>query len=229
VKTNDLGWRGWLFGQFVLLIWTLDIYEYYPSPPGYLGFIRFSLNAKNAIINRSLMVLLLIGFLTSVTDITLLRFWNLFVDEGIAGFPNGLSPDMQLGQRNFSARLAYEFINEELSPNAIIQYNPMIGIDRAGGLYGYMQNAISANTAYNVPRATLNENIRKISKIFILDQVSTWDEIDLLCRENYINVLVVNDLDPLWKSLPLLYYQREPLYNNQYYAVLACGDFASLR
>jgi hypothetical protein len=64
----------------------------------------------------------------------------------------------------------------------------------------------------------------QISKIFELEDVNNWDKIDALCQDFFIDVLVVNDLDLLWNSLPTLYQQRPALYKNQYYSVLACGN-----
>jgi hypothetical protein len=82
LSTNDLGWRGWLFGQFILLIWAIDIHELHPLVAGYLGFIKNYLNQK-IIINtkRYLVFLLFIGVLTSIVDVALLRFYPILVDK----------------------------------------------------------------------------------------------------------------------------------------------------
>jgi len=226
IAANDLGWRGWLFGQFILLMWAVDIHGLNPFLPGYQGFINANLNPQKTKIKRFLTILMLIGFSTSVVDVALLRFWPILVDMEIAGFPNGLSPDTQLGQRTFAARLAHEFIRDELPFLVVVQQNPLTGIDRPSGLYGTRQIAISANAPYNVPLSLLDRNMDQISRIFILENAETWDKIDALCREYFIDVLVVNDLDPLWNSLLFLYQQRTALYENRYYAVLACGNFA---
>jgi hypothetical protein len=225
VSTNDLGWRGWLFGQFILLIWVIDIQVVYPFLTGYhLNNINF--DSQKARIKKIVVMLMLIGLSTSIIDVALLRFWPILVDLGISGFPNGLSPDTQLGQRNYSARLAHEFIRDNLPDDIVIQQNPLTGIDRASGLYGTRQIAVSANAPYNVPLPLLEEKIDQISNIFIFQKVKTWESIDLLCQEYYIDVLVVNDLDPLWNS-PLLQNdnQRVALYGNHYYAVFSCGSF----
>lgn len=229
LTSNELGWRGWLFGQFILLVWAVDIHSSYPFLRWYQQFKSPHFRLPDIGTKRLMLFLLVIGFSTTVIDVALLRFWPLLVDKGIAGFPNGLSPDMKLGQRTLGARLAYDFIRDELPLTVVVQYNPLNGIDRPSGLYGTRQIAISANARYNVPSSVLTANIERISKIFILEQADSWEEIDLLCRENYIDVLVVNDLDPLWRSLRSLRSERPTLYENGYYAVFACGNFAETR
>lgn len=225
IAANDLGWRGWLFGQLIFLVWAVDI----------LDMPTFSLNSKRAInighhpknikVRNALALLLLIGFSTSAIDVALLRFWPFLIDMGVTGFPNGLSPDTQLGQRTFAARLTHEFIDQKLPANIVIQQNPLTGIDRPSGLYGNRQLAISANAPYNVPIDLLQANMNQISNIFTSEYISSWDRIDALCREYFIDVLIVNDLDPLWNSLSLLHQQRTVFYQNGYYAVFACGNF----
>ncbi len=226
VSTNDLGWRGWLFGQFILLIWTIDIQDSYPFLAKNQNLININLDSQKVRIKKIITMFMLIGFSTSIIDVALLRVWPILVDLGVSGFPNGLSPDTQLGQRNYSARLAHEFIRDNLPDSVVIQQNPLVGIDRASGLYGTRQIAVSANAPYNVPLPILEKKMDQISNIFIFEKAKTWEDIDLLCQEHYIDVLVVNDLDPLWNSSLLQYEnQRVALYENHYYAIFSCGSF----
>jgi hypothetical protein len=230
IMANDLGWRGWLPGQFILLIWAVDLYHEFGlfHPKGLKELDLDSLKAKTA---KLLTFLWLIGLLTSVVDATLLRFFPLLVDANVTGFPNRLSPDTRLGERTRDGRLAYEFINDELPADIVIQQNPLSKIDRIdrpSGLYGNRQFAISFNAAYNVPLSVLDMRSTAISKIFALAHENSWDKIDQLCRDYFIDVLVVNDQDPLWKGLSFLYQQRAALYENRYYAVISCGKFVLL-
>jgi hypothetical protein len=228
---NDFGWRAWLFGQFVLLVWAIDLNGSISFLPNIYRFIATNLIPKKTDIRKLMAFMLLIGFSTTFMDMTLLRFWPVLVDMNIAGFPNNLSPDTRLGERTFDARLAYEFINDELPVDIVIQQNPLSKIDqidqidRPSGLYGNRQFAISFSAPYNVPFPVLKMRANQISKIFILDHQNSWDTIDLLCQQYFIDVLVVGDQDPLWKNLPRLYQQRTALYKNRYAAILPCGKF----
>jgi hypothetical protein len=226
IADNDLGWRGWLFGQFILLAWAVDLSSLFPLPLKYRDVNNVRSTPQNFKIKNFLAFFLIVGFLTTFEDVALLRVWSPFIDLGIAGFPNDLSPDMQLGQRTYASRLAYEFIDRELPADAIIQPNPfpIVGrrIDRPSGLYGSRQIAVSGNAPYNVPLPLLDMTKQQVSQIFV-EHPGGWDQIDSLCREHFIDVLVVSDLDPLWNDLASLVPQREALYKNGYYAVFTCG------
>ena len=224
IYTNDLGWRSWLLGQFVLLIWAVDVVD-----------IKNLLSKNNKFLPSSysmftrkiLRVVLILGFSTSILNIILLRIWTPLIDAGIVGFPNGISDDRKLGERTYAARLTYEFIGSELPLEVVIQQRPSLSIDRPSGLYGLRQFAISSNTAYNVSMFTLSSSVEKITKIFDLANDVDWGTIDLFCKKNFIDILIVNKQDRLWNSLPLLYEHRRPLYKNQYYSVILCGDFVN--
>ena len=114
ISSNDLGWRAWLPGQFILLIWSVDVINKL-FPKGWRTEERNSETAHQ--ISRPLKIFVIIGLLTTLTDVVLLRTWPMLVDAGIAGFPSSLSPDTQLGKRTFSARLAYDYINQHTPEN----------------------------------------------------------------------------------------------------------------
>jgi hypothetical protein len=227
VGTNDLGWRGWLLGQFILLVWATDLNRWMLFLPDVRGFIRQNLAPKQTGIKKWIALTLVIGVATTVLDVALLRFWPALVDFNVAGFPNTLSPDPRLGARTFDSRLAYEFINNELPKDVVIQQNPISDvdrIDRPSGLYANRQFAISYNAPFNIPLPLLKERSKQISEIFLLDHQNSWDAIDMLCKQYFIDILIVSEQDPLWKGIPLLEQQRTVLYQNRYYAVLPCGE-----
>jgi hypothetical protein len=222
---NDLGWRSWLFGQFVLLVWAVDLINSF-FPVGKLRlFSRAILHTEAAPVIRLLIVLALIGILTTVLDVLDLRTEPMLVDRGISGFPNDIGPDTQAGKRNFAARQAYDFVRARIPAGVIIESNPSVRIDRAGGLYGDHQMAIAGRAAYGVSRHDFWVLAERIKPIFIYRRLA-WGGIDRICSQTHIGALVINDEDPIWKNLPNLLQVRTPLYINQYYAVFACGDYA---
>jgi hypothetical protein len=217
IGNNDLGWRAWLPGQFILLIWGVDV----------INKLIPNSNQKNEEIIKStgrivqhLRLFLIIGLLTTITDIILLRTWPLLVDAGVTGFPSKLSPDTQLGKRTFAGRLAYGYINLHTPENIIIQDNPADLLNPPIGLYANRAIAVSGHTAFGVPVQDFKNRANSISKIFTDEN---WSEIDETCASNNIDVIVATDLDLLWKSLPTLEQQRNPLYQNKYYAIFTCG------
>jgi len=219
---NDLGIRGWLLGQFVLLVWATDVIQKWLENKSPTPRNIFRVIGKQPQIGKAVLALLVIGLLTTFLEAFLTRTWPMLVDWNVAGFPNTLSPDTNFGIRNYDAKLAYEYINTHLPVAATIQYNPDISLDRPSGLYGERQVVISDRTAYGVSATTFQTMQNGVATIFELD--TTWEEIDKTCKQYSVDALVINDLDPLWKRLPELEIQRTPLYQNQYYSVVACGN-----
>lgn len=220
IQNNDLGWRAWLLGQFVLLIWGVEILskfffdDWQSSNP----------SAEIKKTRRQLTIFLALGLMTAIVDIALLRTWPILVDANITGFPNSLSADTKLGERTFAARQAYDYINSYLPKQIRVQHNPSDLLNRPVGLYLNRPMTIAGQTAYGVPPKELEKQVEITAKIF--ESESGWNEADRTCNEFFIDVLVVNDLDPLWKQLPQLEQQRSSLYQNQFYAVFACGNFS---
>ncbi len=219
IGSNDLGWRVWLFGQFILLIWSVDvILRIFPDLKVQKAAISFT-NRKNW---RALRILLILGLITSIVDVLLLRIWPMFVDTGLAGFPNGFSTDTQLGKRTFAAREAYEFINRSTSEDVHIQQNPNDLLNRPIGLYADRPIATSGHTAFGISQPEFLSRSALVAKIFVAE--TNWDEIDHSCQANFIDIIAVSDEDPLWRYLPALKEERNPLYENPFYAVYSCGN-----
>jgi hypothetical protein len=219
IGSNDLGWRVWLFGQFILLIWSVDvILRIFPDLKVQKATISFT-NRKNW---RALRILLILGLITSIVDVLLLRIWPMFVDTGLAGFPNGFSTDTQLGKRTFGAREAYEFINRSTSEDVHIQQNPNDLLNRPIGLYADRPIATSGHTAFGISQPEFLSRSALVAKIFVAE--TNWDEIDHSCQANFIDIIAVSDEDPLWRYLPALKEERNPLYENPFYAVYSCGN-----
>ncbi len=228
IQANDLGWRCWLFGQFILLIWTIDLIQAL-SKENLGDILPGKIRPMLQRLRKPLVILAAIGLLTTALDLSLLRTFPQLVDLNIAGFPNnGLSPDTKLGQRTLAAREAYNYIRDNLPENAIVQSNPTRKIDRPGGLYGSRQMAISDLSAYGIPEAEFNWRAREIGTIFNTSQ-TTWELIDSLCLRYSINVLILNDIDPAWNSLVPLEQSRSPLYENSFYTLFSCGNLGSSR
>jgi len=218
ISSNDIGWRAWLPGQFVLLIWGTDIIA------KFLGGKSSVDNKASPLLQRTssqLRIFLIIGILTTLTDVTLLRVWPMVVDSGFARTPNSLSTDHQLGKRTFAARQMYEYINRNLPQDVIIQTYPSLQVDRTLGLYSNRQLVVSVHTAFGISMQELQQEITSVSAIF---KTTNWNSINKSCDENLINILIISDLDKIWESLPELEKSHAPLYKNSYYSVFSCGE-----
>lgn len=224
IANNDLGWRSWMFGQFVLLIWAVDIGREFLAENSFKTYLLSKSNSKIMKQGRLLAQLLVFGVLTTIFSLLMLRTWPMLIDAGIAGVPVDLSPDTQLGKRTFAARQAYEYIRDALPENVIVQYNPMVSIDRPSGLYGTRQMVIADYSSYGVPFKVFQTLQHDVGLIFE-NRENSWKEIDQICAQRYIDVVILNDLDPVWSELPALMKQRKSLYHNAYYAIFPCGSY----
>jgi len=224
---DDLGIRAWLLGQFILLIWAGDLVrdvldrKHWAFPANLAGMR----SSQNSSLTRTLLIsFFIIGLFTSLADAGMNRTWTLLIDLNVVGFPNDLSPDTHLGERTYAARLAYDFIRDRLPGDAVIEPNPLVILDRPSGLYWSHQIAVSDLAAYGVAADDFQQRVASVGRIFLAKSTTTWDQIDQDCLQNFINVLVVNDTDPLWQALPTLELQRPPLYANREYTVIPCGS-----
>jgi hypothetical protein len=226
ILNNDFGWRAWLPGQFVLLIWSTEII--YPILENRKISVKNIFRIPRIIEkeNALLALFLIIGLFTTILNAFYLRAWPLVINAGLT-LPLALSEDTHLGERTYAAKQAYAYIGENIPANLIIQNNPLINNDRPLGLYGNHQAAIASVSAYGVPKDEYDYYVNQIKPIFFSATLTSLDTIDQICRQYFINFIVVADTDPLWPSLGIWEQQRHALYKNGYYAVFRCGSFSS--
>ena len=226
ISNNDFGWRGWMFGQFVLLIWGVDIIQFFGRKAR--NSFASSTTVFGGDVQEDTISFLAIGLLTTLMDVSLLRFWPLCLDAGVAGFPNFLSPDDRLGERTYAARQSYNFIDQNLPKGITVQCNPSGMFDRSDGLYRTRQAVIAQHTLFGVPANASHSLIASVGAIFEPNRTYNLMELDRECRHNAIDMLIVKDVDPLWKNIGLLEKRRPGLYRNRYYVLFPCGDYPGI-
>jgi hypothetical protein len=206
ITSNDLGWRAWLPGQFVLLVWGVDVIgEFYLPACG--------LPRENWKTRKLMTVFIVLGLITSAVDVILLRAaWPIMTGE-------------EETRKYYSARLAYDYLRDTIPPNAITQNNPLNYVDRPSGLFGANQMAISDRTAYGIPAEDFKRLAADVGRIFTDEHVSGWESVDAACRNFFIDILILEDTDPSWGNIPALAVQRPPLYKNDHYAIFSCGNY----
>ena len=209
ITSNDLGWRAWLPGQFILLIWGVDVLEnlVFTSKP-------VASTTDEAKKNRNLLLVFLsIGILTSVMDAVLLRTaWPVMTGVDVT-------------RKYYSARLAYGYLRDNIPADAITQNNPLNYVDRPSGLYGTHQMVIADRTSYGVPLDVFYKLADEVGKLFTNNNITDWKLTDSICQEYSIDILIIEDTDPIWDNITALKTQRQPLYENTHYAIFACGDY----
>lgn len=220
IANNDFGWRGWLPGQFILLVWGTDMISYFWSRQPDIHFSLFRKPAPVRSIRVLMAGLLLLGVMTSIQDVFLLRAWPILVDTGLLNRPNR---DTSHGEKTHEARTVYKLIDDLTPAHAIVQSNLGPNIDRPAGLYGTRNSVIAYHTLYGVAPEMSKPLVNEIRNIFSTPN-SNWQNLDTACRHYSVNVLIIKDSDDLWQSRIALKAEREPLFMGKYYSVFYCGD-----
>jgi hypothetical protein len=193
IANNDLGWRGFMFAQFVLILWSVDFWPEWPQ----LGFsLRIVLR-----------VMLMLGVYGTIYQAIMLRVHPVLEDK--LGISN------QLGRRTMAMRRGYAKLESLLPEDATIQFNPNGEYFNGffGGLYANRQVA-AFDKGCVVPFGGTSQDctalISRVSPIF--GTLATQRPIDL----HPIDVLVFQDTDPVWSDRSSWIWHMKPLVANEY-------------
>jgi hypothetical protein len=216
---NDLGWRCFLQGQFVLLLWgALLLDDWWTSKP----------QSRRLLLVRTLAYgLLALGAMGSAYQVAMLRLFPILYDRNqIAWAPSWLDGDHHLGDRVFALRTVYDKLWTELPPNEFVQYNPLtlayiphllysghdapMGIPLCGVVFG-------GDIRRCKPR------VDEIASLFVTPEPEDSGRLDATCRQYGIGVIVVEDTDKVWKQPGSWVWTRSPLIANEYVRAFRCG------
>jgi hypothetical protein len=209
IANNDLGWRGFLFAQFVLILWAVDFWPEWPK----LGFdLRITLRA-----------MLMLGVFGTAYQVVMLRMYPMFLDQwvvqGHAGSkPDSPSADGQFGRRALEMRRGYAQLESMLPEGATIQFNPRG--DTNGyfcGLYGNRQVVAfdeGCGSTFGGGRQDCAGIISRVPPVF--ETLAMQQPID----QDHIDVLVFQDTDPVWVDRRSWIWQMKPLVANNYFRAL---------
>jgi len=211
IANNDLGWRGFLLGQFVLLIWAVDMLEHAS------GRARLLLG-----------VLMAVGVASSIYEAATVRLYPIAFDK--LALPGGawLSPDHHLGKRTYALRMGYEELKTKLPPDAIVQHNPAADSDDFPyGLYADRPVAdenSSCGTIFGGDSAACAPLASAITPIFAGSGAEA--DLDRACAEFSMAAVLVKDTDPVWRDRASWVWRRQPIVANPFMRALPCGTGA---
>jgi hypothetical protein len=214
IANNDLGWRGFLFAQFVLILWSVDFWPEWPK----LGFdLRIILR-----------VMLMLGVFGTAYQLVMLRMYPVFLDQWVtpghtASNHGSPSADGQFGRRALAMRQGYARLESMLPPGATIQFNPRG--DTNGyycGLYANRQVVAfdeGCGSTFGGARGDCAGLISRVVPVFETGALRRPIDLDP------IDVLVFQDTDPVWTNRSSWIWLVQPLVANDYFrAVPAQGS-----
>ena len=220
IAVNDLGIRGFLFAQLVLLLFGADLLdEWWPRLwPRANEFARLAMALS-----------LILGLAGTVYELFKVRFYTLLIDttsSAVAG--NWVSGDRHMGERTYAMREIYEHLKAVTPPNAIFQHNPDgEPQDSFYGMYADRQVAaetLGCNVVFGGDLALCPDRIIGINRIFS-DPAAPVDDI---CSKLSVSVVVVRDTDKVWTERTGWVWTRKPLVANSYGRAFACGGSRAL-
>ena len=201
-RWNDLGWRGFLVAQFVLLLWavpvTMDLLEKRGSA---------------ASPRRRLLVwtCALIGFAGTAGELGSMRI-NF---EG----PHG--PD------TLGWRAAYQWVDQNTPPDAVVLLNGDVALDLFSSLYGYRQ-VVAVGRAYATFYAVgdWSEKVLSDTAEFYRHDRRASDVVDF-CRRYGVTTVVVLSEDPIWSDRRSWVWRLRPAMATGTARVFRVADVAS--
>jgi hypothetical protein len=203
VANNDLGWRGFLPAQFVLLLWAADILS--------------ERDSRTPLIR----LLLVLGLAGAIYDMAILRFYPLLSDLGEVPGIAWLGNDNLVGLRTFANREAYEWLRARTPETSVIQQNPEpVYQDTFFGAYGDRQTiAVGGDCGSGFggdPRECASV-MKTLVPLFAGAQVMAD-----VCRTLPINDIVARDTDRAWRDRSSWVWTDTPVFRNNFVRIFAC-------
>jgi hypothetical protein len=204
IANNDLGWRGFLIAQFVLLIRGAQVLPEVKS--------------------RKLLALLVLGLAGTVYDQALLRFYPLLSDAKVLPKVPWLAQDEELGHRTYANREAYEWLRAHSKATAMVQQNPLLVVqDSFFELYANRRTVAEDTqcaTQFGGDPKACDPLERTIQPLFRRE--SPPGEFEAVCAALRIDFVIAKDTDAAWRNSESWVWLREPVFQNRFVRIFPC-------
>ena len=213
IGNNDLGWRGFLFAQFVLLLWATDL-----------------LARRTHVPRRGLLTaLIVLGVAGALYDVVILRIYPLLSDRGSVRFLSWMTADRQLGRRTYDVREAYEWAQARIPPEYRVQHNPDVAYqDTPAGLYADRPSA-----AFDMDcMCAFGGNPRECAPVAgslkqLFSAGATPENFDEVCRAVQVDILMAKDTDPAWNTRQSWIWTHEAIFANPHVRLFRCRSHSA--
>jgi len=219
---NDLGWRGMLPVQFLLLVWAAPLLHQVFFAPAEAA--EAGLGARW--IRPVLLGTLALGLAGTVVQLVVLRVYAPVVERsGLHRWETFLG-DGEFGPRTYWMRQGFTRLNALTPSDATVQYNPVRNEVVISHLYSARQAAMGdafCGNAFGGDAAKCRENFPLFATAFNApDAVRGWD-LDRFCDHFRVNVLVATETDPVWGDPLSWVWTRPVLVANPAMRAVSCG------
>ena len=209
IGCNDLGWRGFLPAEFVLVLWAVDLLTELPA------FLERH--------KASLMLCLALGAAGVVYDLAITRSYPLLADMGVVPPIDWMGPDRQIGQRTFAARQAYEWARTAIPDTASIQFNPRVAFEEATAMLYSERRFVSGDpgcgNVFGGDPAVCKPIVAKLDAFYAAGKSDSLLEV---CGTVPADLLVAKDTDPVWRDPASWVWTEPPVFANSYFRLFRC-------
>jgi hypothetical protein len=208
IGNNDLGWRGFLLAQFVLLVWGANLFARWPDVP-----------------RRGLLAgMIAVGAAGTLYDLAMLRVYPILSDHGAVRLIDWMTDDRRLGERTYSVRQAYEWVQRSRPANVVVQHDPAVASqDTPAGLYADRQAAASdlncLCTFGGDPRECA-PLAQRLKELYAAEPKP--DSFEHACSALPVDILLAKDSDPVWKNRRSWVWNHEPIFANAHVRLFEC-------
>jgi len=220
--SNDLGFRGMLIVQFVLLLWS--------APIIHDVFFRNDCTAQVGLgahgIKLSLVLTLVLGVAGTAYQLVALRCYAPLVDSGKMERTERFLGSQKFAERTYWLREGFDRLNALTVSSAVVQYNPVNDEVVMAHLYSTRQAVMGDQdcvSAFGGDPQKCRQVSPYVAAVFNSpDVVRNWN-LDSLCDELHVSVLVATDVDPVWQDRYGWVWTRPVLLANQSVRAIPCG------
>jgi len=214
---NDLGFRGILIVQFLLLVWAAplvhDLWAQHKQFPW----------AWRAV----LLATLFLGLAATAYQGFVLRFYGPLADAGVIRRGDGYMGLSPLGERTYLLRDGFTTLRSRIPQNSVVQYNPIGPLNNTVHFYSTTQAAAGdrgCGTSFGGDVDKCHDALRYLLPVFNSPAVAWESNIDQVCNMYSVNVLVATDTDPVWGDPNSWVWMRRPLVSNSVFRGIPCGN-----
>jgi len=216
IDNNDLGWRGLLIAQFVLLLWGADVLADYKS----------LVNGR-----RLLSVFIVLGAAGSVYDLAINRVFPVLADDGLVPPLYWMSQDRQFGERTYASRYAYEWAERVTPAAAAIQFNPNVAFQETPAmLYSgrrFVASDPGCNMAFGGDPKLCAAAVSRLADFYSVPAKPESPGIADVCRDIPAALMIAKDTDPVWTDQRSWVWTDTPIFANRYIRLFECPKAGS--
>jgi hypothetical protein len=169
--------------------------------------------------------MLALGAAGTVCDVVLFRLYPVLADRGVLPELVWMSPDRNLGERNYAVREAYEWADKHTPAGSIVQYNPHVAFQETTGfLYSNRQIAAADEgcLAGFGGNASLCAPLVAAANSLFPERGQPAPASSAACERLGADVLIVKDTDFVWSVHDSWVWREKPLYANRLVRVFGC-------